>query len=249
VKEEEEESVRRALSRPYRAPGLRPPVEAHAMGRRAQDADVEPTMSWDGLPLVTVMSPAESCSDSFVPTDQTAAVGRAKRQQISRACRACRGAKAKCTETRPCSRCVRLRITDTCEEWEDAGQEGGPAKRRAGVMVTADRVERPIAFKGSSFLFSAAVVDTAQQQRKVPVDLEWCRNIMRRGLEIGYEADRMLDMLRALPHTCLQVFQDACEAIEILSNLRKSALQISATGEDEDTVAGLVGLVAGLVAG
>jgi hypothetical protein len=42
-----------------------------------------------------------------------------KRHQIARACQVCRRAKAKCTETRPCPRCVRLNI---------AGCEPSPSK-------------------------------------------------------------------------------------------------------------------------
>lgn len=49
-----------------------------------------------------------------------------KRHQIARACQVCRNAKAKCTETRPCPRCVRLNI---------AGCEPTPAKSKKGKSL------------------------------------------------------------------------------------------------------------------
>jgi hypothetical protein len=37
-----------------------------------------------------------------------------KRKQIFRACPSCRKAKARCTDYRPCPRCVRMKVSDAC---------------------------------------------------------------------------------------------------------------------------------------
>ena len=62
---------------------------------------------------------------------------------------------------------------------------------------------RTLHLQGESFVFSAIIAGGYKPE--VPVDLEWCTGVMRRGLEIGYEAKRMTVMMRSLPHECLQV--------------------------------------------
>jgi hypothetical protein len=105
----------------------------HSSGAAAMDYSSGDSLEWNSLESVA----GRACDALVRPSAKT------KRCQISRACQACRSAKAKCTETRPCPRCVRLKIADTCGE----DTRAGPAKRHAGVMVTANRVERPIPFK------------------------------------------------------------------------------------------------------
>ena len=107
----------------------------HSSGAAAMDFSSGDSLKWNSLESV---AGAGSASDALVRP-----LAKTKRHQISRACQACRSAKAKCTETRPCPRCVRLKIADTCDE----DTRAGPAKRHAGVIVTANRVERPIPFK------------------------------------------------------------------------------------------------------
>lgn len=194
-------------------------------GRSRTDNFAPFAVNYSGNPFTAVeecLSEGRKVMDAKPPV-------RAKRQQVSRACKACRTAKAKCTETRPCPRCVRLNCADACVD--ENNQDAVPAKRRAGAMVTAGQVDRPIPFRGVSFVFKPVIA--SGRQPIVPVDLEWCRGVLRRGLEIGYEVDRMMDMMRALPQDCLQVFQDACEAIEMLTKARSSQLQLSGPGDDQ----------------
>ncbi len=40
-----------------------------------------------------------------------------KRQQVQRACKLCRMSKLKCDDVRPCSRCIRRGVENTCESW------------------------------------------------------------------------------------------------------------------------------------
>jgi hypothetical protein len=53
-----------------------------------------------------------------IPTDKKYAdvckMNKAKRHQIHRACPGCRAAKARCTDTRPCPRCIKLGVESGC---------------------------------------------------------------------------------------------------------------------------------------
>ena len=43
---------------------------------------------------------------------------RKKREMVSRSCRSCRLAKKKCDTQRPCGRCLRKQLDETCKDWD-----------------------------------------------------------------------------------------------------------------------------------
>lgn len=54
-------------------------------------------------------------SASFLAADGEASdKGQGKRQQVFRACPSCRASKARCTDSRPCPRCIRMNQSDAC---------------------------------------------------------------------------------------------------------------------------------------
>jgi hypothetical protein len=71
------------------------------------------------FPPLAVAPGAWTCStfaDVVLNHGSGSAPGRKKRQQISRACETCRSAKAKCSEIRPCPRCLRLNVAGQCTQ-------------------------------------------------------------------------------------------------------------------------------------
>ena len=71
------------------------------------------------IPPLAATPGAWNCStfaDIVLKHGSGSAPPRKKRQQISRACETCRSAKAKCSEIRPCPRCLRLNIAGQCTQ-------------------------------------------------------------------------------------------------------------------------------------
>ena len=140
-----------------------------------------------------------------------------KRHQISLACRACRAAKTKCTEARPCTRCIKMKLEATCV----AEQATRRRKRRVGSTAgPADKVSdggegaQAAVLPGIPFVLNGSKCDTSASF--LPDDHAWFKGPIRRAYELGYDSKSLAQMFASLPPALAQVMRDACQAMEVL---------------------------------
>lgn len=115
------------------------------MGKREKEVKTEK----EGAVKSEVKSESDGeASASFLPAaadGEASDKGQGKRQQVFRACPSCRASKARCTDSRPCPRCIRMNQSDTCS-LDDAKQPRSKRRKqaRAAGEFEDDRVKYDI---------------------------------------------------------------------------------------------------------
>jgi hypothetical protein len=130
-----------------------------------------------------------------------------KRQQVAKACLACKRKKAKCSDGRPCMRRVRLRMA--------SGRVDCYARSSAGTVAV---IERPVEYKPDRALFGARVqkpiedVDALIAKR----GLQWLTGPIHRSVEAGWDAHVMVDLFASLPNDWIALLKGTCISLKVL---------------------------------
>jgi hypothetical protein len=138
-----------------------------------------------------------------------------KRQQVARACLACKRNKAKCSDDRPCTRCVRLRIASRCVDYDARS----PAVEGDGTVAV---IERPVEYKPDRALSGARVqkqiedLDVAIAER----GLEWLAGPISRSVELGWDGRVMVDLFASLPDDWNALLKGACLGLKVIERHR-----------------------------
>jgi len=113
-----------------------PPDGAHTEGAQ-NGGPPAPYMMYAPPPGVMYAYPPHAQAQSFgapPPNPGSQALSRPKRKQVKMACTNCAGACKRCNESRPCDRCIKYGIVDTCVDGQrkerKKGIKRGPYRRK-----------------------------------------------------------------------------------------------------------------------
>lgn len=151
-----------------------------------------------------------------------------KRRQVFRACPMCRKVKARCVESRPCPRCVRLNRADICVQ-DDATV---PRKRRkkadAGSRNQAHDDPKSWDHRGhKAMMFKASVKEEPLESHGLMIAapsgmksytssrrLERFQRHLGAWIAIGIDPNRIMSIFDNLPDALATVLESALEALE-----------------------------------
>ncbi|KAF7725537.1 hypothetical protein EC973_009567 [Apophysomyces ossiformis] len=119
-----------------------------------------------GLPFVPPAQQAPTAAQQ--PNQAYAALTKPKRKQVKNACVNCQKACKKCDDGRPCQRCIKYGLTDTCvnsvRKERKKGIKRGPYKRRnqgdGNQSETSSTPTTPVPSMPSNALYATGVVRT-----------------------------------------------------------------------------------------
>ena len=161
------------------------------------------------------------------------AVQKPKRRQIHRACTMCKRTKAKCSDERPCARCVRTNQAALCVDSDS---------------VQAPQIERPFEFKSGVAVFDPSRLGDQERLDQLLVDcgLQWIAGPLQRCFELGLDVNRVVKIFSTLPECWVALLRDACSAVRVLDAYDKRRLNPCAPVDDAQCVRAIEDAQSGL---
>jgi len=165
-----------------------------------------------------------------VPAAQSALASssqKSRRQQVAKACLACRQAKAKCSADRPCTRCIRAGMSASCF----AVDKRPPSSADYGVVAV---IERPVDYKPDRALlgFTGGNFHTAHLDVMIAENgLQWLSGPIQRSTECGFDARTIIGIFASLPDDWIALLKGTCQALQVLERNRVAMLTGDARGQ------------------
>lgn len=151
---------------------------------------------------------------------------------------ACNRAKAKCSSERPCGRCVRMRLE--CVDFDSGGPSPGPPPRKWEGPPSSEweaeivrHIERPIEWKPSALLCGPScsgkreIVDALMSVN----GLEGFAGPIHRCAEMGWDANRIVNLFASLPASWMSLLTGACRAAQIVEHHTAQQDDVRVTSE------------------
>ena len=130
---------------------------------------------------------------SNVDTGDDLQSSKKRREPVSRSCKACRLAKKKCDEQRPCSRCFQRGESDTCDEWFSDGKDtANPGE--ALYLLKQEYVVPPKLSYSRALMSSISSVRIGNPTAEVMSSYGWTQSVLIGIWELGFCKEDMVNL-------------------------------------------------------
>lgn len=151
-----------------------------------------------------------------------------KRPQVAKACLMCKQAKAKCSTTRPCTRCVRMRMAATCYDLDTR-----PFSSADNGTVT--EIDRPVVYRPDPALLGGRIkrLDSTLDVDVLLAEngLQWLKSPFFQGcLEIGFDVRTIVGIYASLPDDWCALLKRTCQTLKKAQQLHRAQSIVDARG-------------------
>ena len=137
----------------------------------------------------------------------------ALKTRASTACLECKKFKRKCSDHRPCPRCLAFGIEAFCSK--DVGAT-------SGSLDNSETLEFPISYNVNNINFSQTGLSRFPD---VVLKHPWTFQVTRAHWTIGYRISSLVKLLDSLPLDMTLAVQNLCNAIEVLKKIQTKTIE------------------------